>query len=651
MFPGFDVSAWDGHLVWMWQWSNLRFVGFYLAHSANATSSSWTEHWHDLRDLGWGIAAFWLPFGSTSISAMASADGAAHGRAAVERARGAKLERGAAIYLDIEAPVFGDPQSERGFVTYVSNWMRAVSDAGYLPGAYCSRLDAHRLRTGTEFSPFAPVWWPFSIPGTTRAHWDDTHFQLTPAVPSAWRVADPRPTSDDQQWPMDVNTIGCQYDWFNANRDQSIIHWPNARGAQDTSRDVDWDMSKVFDPAHPRAAVAYAMASDRDNVDQITGVALTGEVISPFERAVNGRFTIPRPLGLGPATTGPTPSAELDGFDSAGLAAVSRRAGHVDVFLLGQDGFVRTIWSNPQDRFPAHPWALHPPDALARKGSPIAAVSRTLDQIDVFYVDRSHQLVTQWWHPTALDWGRNRRVLTGSLVAGGSNVVALPAPHDGARPDDRLDVFYVSLDFNVPYPDPLPRATPQQISDRQARWNDAWRVVHATWSTRADWQLMAIAGISNVAAASGVAAVRDSGQTVHVIVQSRDRTRLVHGTLADAPQATWTVANGPGPLPVSENRPDWWTSLYVIALGERLLLFGMTGSGALAWATFERGAWSAITTGDVHFSPYRPLAFARRGANAVDIVGTSDAGGIVGRSLTVEQTGVVNLLAANALPS
>src|SRR6185437_8973824 len=121
MFPGFDIDSWDDHIVWMGRWSNLRFIGFYLAHGADGTSTSWTNHWHDLRDLGWGRVPIWLPFGSGQITDMRTADGNDHGRRAVARAREARLEHGAAIYLDVEAPVFSTQPSpqDRGFTNYM----------------------------------------------------------------------------------------------------------------------------------------------------------------------------------------------------------------------------------------------------------------------------------------------------------------------------------------------------------------------------------------------------------------------------------------------------------------------------------------------------------------------------------------------------
>src|SRR5262249_8923376 len=113
---------------------------------------------------------------------------------------------------------------------------------------------------------------------------------------------------------------------------------------------------------------------------------------------------------------------------------------------------------------------------------------------------------------------------------------------------------------------------------------------------------------------------------------------------------TWSVRGGPSPVPLAEGRPCWWMSLHLCSFGDRLLLFGMVNTGALAWALFAQGRWSTVTTATVSFATTRPLAYARRGTSAVDIVGIGEDGVVVGRSLIVAQT-AVNLGVADNLPS
>ena len=340
---------------------------------------------------------------------------------------------------------------------------------------------------------------PFAIPEKkVRAKWDDELFELTPAVAEDW------PVGENRNWPLNTLTIGCQFDWFRKGRKRTGFHWPDAEGKPNGFRNVDWDMAKVFDPSHPRAASVVASTSDRENHDWVRIFVIHVGGLDYLQRTFTGQFTRAESLRYSPGRIGPTPPPELNGFDSASAAAVSRRHLCCDLFLLGQDGYVRTIWANDRETFPTHPWPLNPhPCPLARRGSPISAVSRALDQLDVFYVTRDHQLATQWWHPLALDWARNQRTLEGPLVAGGSNLAALPGSGDAVVVEDRLDVFYVGLNYTRPSTDP--------------HWNDSWQVVHATWSTPSDWRLTPVPGLTGVAASSGVAAVHDSPGVLYLV--------------------------------------------------------------------------------------------------------------------------------------
>jgi hypothetical protein len=214
------------------------------------------------------------------------------------------------------------------------------------------------------------------------------------------------------------------------------------------------------------------------------------------------------------------------------------------------------------------------------------------------------------------------------MVAGGSNLAALARSQDATNPS-RLDVFYVSLDYTRPYADP--------------RWQDSWQVVHATWSSAADWQLTPIADLARPAAATGVTAASDAAGIVHVVIQSRDRTALQHARL-QPDRAGWNAGAGPGPLPADVDRQSWWMSLHLVALPDYMLLVGMTSAGALAWSIYLNGRWSDPNTGDVTFATSRPLSFARRGAAILDVFGITEDGALVMRSLSFTRTGTVQLI-------
>jgi hypothetical protein len=279
------------------------------------------------------------------------------------------------------------------------------------------------------------------------------------------------------------------------------------------------------------------------------------------------------------------------------------------VFVLGQDGFVRTLWMNPQESFPSHPWSLNP-GRPARRGSPFAAACRALDQIDLFYVSADHHLTTQWWNPLSLDWSNNRRALPEPLVAGGSNIVALAGPADATNPGGSLDVFYIGLSYMTPYADPA--------------WKDGWQVVHAAWPVAGDWNVTPIPGMDEPAASTGAAAARDPQSALHVVVQTRDRAALRHAIRE--PGRAWQVDSGPAPLGADVERRNWWMSLYLAVLPDFLLLVGMTSAGTLAWATYAAGRWSTTAYGQVTFATSRPLALGLLGTTRLDLAGWTKMG-------------------------
>lgn len=608
VYPGLDINAWDDRLIWLWQRSNLRFCGFYLAHDRSDYGSTWTPHWHDLRDVGWGTFPLWVPFPSSTIDKMKTADGQAHGQHAAALAEAAGIEKGAVLYLDIEAAVFGkNPTSP--FAPYVIAWMTAVTAARFRPGAYCSFLDVTREGLlSSAFDRLRPVLFPFAIADANRARFDRDTFTLPPALPRSW-LADKKNTT----WPDLPAVVGSQYDWYNDDRTEKTFDWPTAAGRRDrrASRSVDWDAAKVFDPAHPRAAGTIAAAPDAAAPDWVSLYVVRPALIDKSGRGRDGRLAAPVALALTPADIGPEPPPELDGFDANGAAMVSRRSDHHDLFLLGLDGFVRTAWVNPREERPRHPWPLNPGQP-ARKGSPLAAASRVTDQLDVFYVDRSHRLVTHWWHPSQPDWARQRRVIGGPLVAGGSTLAALPAATDAMPMPDRLDVCFVTFDYS------LPGTTAQA-------WNDRWQLAHASWTSRADWQTETVMVPGGIAAGSGVAAARTADRTIHVLAQRRNRSGLIHASLPDG--GSWQIGQGPS-LP----RTGSWMNLQLAVSGTTLVLAGMTSEAELGFATWAGGRWSPGTTAPATFSTGRPMSLARRGP-AIDLIGIDEDGRLTMRSL------------------
>lgn len=660
-YPGMDIMAWDARLSRLWRRSNLRFCGFYLAHWRGDEGTTWSTRLWELRDTGWTILPLWVPFKATQIDgvpanpsegkptatpggAFGTADGGRDGDAAVALARRARLEAGATIYLDVEGHLSGGQGAwanpATGTADYILAWLRAVSAAGYRTGFYCYRAELHpHSLLDPRVTAFRPVFYAVSVPKPHRARWNNTTFHLAPYPLPSWGVG------ADERWQYPDHVIAVQY----AQVPDPALTWPDANGRPmdhkepNSHRSVDWDEAKVFDPAHPKAARALAAAQHHSAPDRVRLFAATTDQLLTAVRDKAGKTS---PLGQTPVLprdTVPPPPAGEDGFDATSIAASSGDARSRHVFLLGADGRVRIRWVTPRQSYPPHPQPVNPARLPARKGSPLAAASRTPAALDLVYVDREHRLVRQFSTAgPAVDWTNNVQTVLpparaggrdALLVAGGSNLAMLPAPTDAVHTADRLDVFHVGHDYTTP------------------PWNDprAWQVVHTRWSfprgRPAAPVTALVPGLDGVAAASGVAATRTADRALHLVVQDRARTRLRHAVLKRA-GPDWETVQGPtGELPPlhrperGDPQPAWWMNLHLLAAARRVLLVGTLATGHLAWATYDGASWSGITARPAGFTPGRPLCLARRGTRLVDVFGWDEDGQLLQRTLTLLDQG------------
>jgi hypothetical protein len=129
-------------------------------------------------------------------------------------------------------------------------------------------------------------------------------------------------------------------------------------------------------------------------------------------------------------------------FDTRSAAAASRRPELVDLFGLGIDGSVWNCWRTADQGGVDGSWAPVPqlvsPPKSARFGSAVAAVSRKLDLLDVFFFNTNQELANTWWSPVDTNWlGHVGSMTRGFKFAPASNILALVSPTDG----ERLDVF------------------------------------------------------------------------------------------------------------------------------------------------------------------------------------------------------------------
>src|SRR6185312_14925954 len=130
----------------------------------------------------------------------------------------------------------------------------------------------------------------------------------------------------------------------------------------------------------------------------------------------------------------------------ASVTTVARTPDNLDVFWVAPNGSVMTQWwvaaadGGWGEHGPAFPIA---PAGSARPGAPIAAVARTADNLDVFWVRPDGAVASQWWAAAlGAGWGDHgpfNIAPPGSAEEGSAITVV-------ARMPDHLDVFWVTRD-------------------------------------------------------------------------------------------------------------------------------------------------------------------------------------------------------------
>jgi len=129
----------------------------------------------------------------------------------------------------------------------------------------------------------------------------------------------------------------------------------------------------------------------------------------------------------------------------ASITAVSRSPNHLDIFVAGKDGFVYTASWEAGARYWRGWWKL---PINGQSGARVGVVSRAADRIDVFATAVTGEIYTASWAPTS-QWEGWR--LRDRLMAGG----AVPAVASGSpigavcRSADHIDIFVVGSDSRI----------------------------------------------------------------------------------------------------------------------------------------------------------------------------------------------------------
>jgi hypothetical protein len=121
----------------------------------------------------------------------------------------------------------------------------------------------------------------------------------------------------------------------------------------------------------------------------------------------------------------------------AQLTAVSRSPDHLDVFVVGTDGYAYTCaWDRDQSW---HGW-WRIGDVVFPQGARIDAVSRSVDHLDIFATDAGGRIVTAAWEPAFADGWHGWWQIPGAHAQPGTPVTAV------SRSADHLDVFVVGAE-------------------------------------------------------------------------------------------------------------------------------------------------------------------------------------------------------------
>jgi hypothetical protein len=226
--PGFDSLAYPGDqvVIDLYNNTNIRWCGYYLAPTPNRSTSPWLAKRGNLTGLGLGLAPIYVgeqqfdPNRNFSTN-LTLAKGTADGGSAVQIAGNEGFPVNSVIYLDVES---GGPIQQAMF-DYTGAWQTAVVNAGFRAGIYCSHLVANQFQTNATVA--ALYFWVFNMidQGSNNGIYSNP-FPTPSPVGCGFASA--------QMWQYAQGQMGTGITWPNGNL-------PN----------IDLDVSSVLDPSSP----------------------------------------------------------------------------------------------------------------------------------------------------------------------------------------------------------------------------------------------------------------------------------------------------------------------------------------------------------------------------------------------------------------
>ena len=124
------------------------------------------------------------------------------------------------------------------------------------------------------------------------------------------------------------------------------------------------------------------------------------------------------------------------------VGAVSRSTDKLDIFVAGNDGQIWTAAWEPDIAGWRGWWQIGDLNPGVEPGTPVSAVSRAKDKLDIFVPAKDEQVWTASWAPDSGGWHGWWQLPPVSLFQAGVPVTAV------SRSKDKLDVFTVDSQFN-----------------------------------------------------------------------------------------------------------------------------------------------------------------------------------------------------------
>ena len=230
--------------------------------------------------------------------------------------------------------------------------------------------------------------------------------------------------------------------------DQQDVFWVGPDGAigstyWNATSKTNWVDPPPFPITPPGAAVpggrVASLGRNADHLD-VFWVGPDGAIASTwYDSAAGQHWSDHQPFAVTPPG-----AARAD----SPVAAVSRNPNHMDIFWIGPDGGIGSSW---YDTAPGQNWGDHQPFAIAPAGaagdgSGLSAVSRDAQQVDVFWVGPDGAIGSTWWNAAqGQNWGDHKpfAISPPGAAQQGSAIASV------GRNPTHLDVFWIGPDHGV----------------------------------------------------------------------------------------------------------------------------------------------------------------------------------------------------------